>query len=68
MTLKRSPKMDGKTPFMIQMPKRLHSDLTETAARLNVNKSSFIREAIARHVMSFRHWLIEQEKQADRAL
>ena len=60
--------MVGKTPLLLNMPGALAHDVAEISNRLNVSKSNFIREAVSRHVMGFRHWMSEHEQRLNRGL
>jgi len=61
-------RMIDKRSLLLNMPGLLANDVAEISDRLNVSKSTFVREAVSRHVMSFRHWLNEQERRVDRGL
>lgn len=57
-----------KQSLLLNMPGEMAKELDEVTARLRMDKTPFIREAISRHLMSFRHWLNEQERRVDRGL
>jgi len=61
-------RMVDKTPLLLNMPGTLANDVAEISNMLNVSKSNFVREAVSRHVMGFRHWMNEQAQRPNRGL